>query len=90
DSHELPSIRRVLAEYLGLNYDELRLKPNEMNKLGLTNSEALNLLHKLAVKIISRLLELKVTPDQLDSQLLIEILNDELKGLIGGDAYSRG
>jgi cobaltochelatase CobN len=57
DSNEYPSIRRVLAEYIGLNYDELRAKPQEVNKLGLTNSETLNLLHNIAVSVIQELLD---------------------------------
>ncbi len=89
DSHEIPSIRRVLAEFLGLNYDELRLKPNKNNKFGLTNAETLNLLHKLAIKVIFKLLEMNINSRNLNSKLLIQIINDEFNNLIGGVKYSR-
>ena len=57
DAPSLPSIRRVLAEYLGLDYDEMRRNPSAINKLGMTNSEALSMLHRVAVGVIRRLLE---------------------------------
>ena len=55
DTARAPSIRRVLAEYLGLDYDEMRRRPLEVNKLGMTNAETLNLLYKAAVEIIKQL-----------------------------------
>jgi len=89
DSHELPSIRRVLAECLGLSYDELRTRPDIVNRLGLTNSETLDLLHKLAVRIIARLLEKEVAPGELNPQLLVDILSEETSRLMGGVGYSK-
>jgi len=56
DSHEFPSIRRVLAEYIGLDYDEMRRNPSAVNSLGMTNAETLELLHRKAVAIIDELL----------------------------------
>lgn len=85
DSHEYPSIRRALADYLGLNYDELRVKPSEVNKLGLTNSETLELLHELAIRIIKKLMEMKVSPAQLSAELVAKLLSDEVDKLFGGD-----
>lgn len=87
DTHEYPSIRRVLAEALGLSYDELKKNPDGLNALGITNSQALSLLHRLAVNTIRRLLEMnakEVEPDLLERILneeLGRVLNIEVKGL---------
>ncbi|WP_198001994.1 cobaltochelatase subunit CobN [Archaeoglobus veneficus] len=59
DSHEFPSIRRVLAEYIGLDYDEMRRNPSAVNSLGMTNAETLELLHRKAIAIIDELLKLE-------------------------------
>jgi len=64
DSYFCPSIKRVLAEYLGLDYDELRRSPLEYNaKLGMVNKDVLTRLEEAAVYIVEKLLELGDVPD---------------------------
>ena len=64
DSHSCPSIRRVLAEYLGLDYDELKRNPLEYNaKLGLVNKDILSRLDDVAVYVIEKLLEQEEVSD---------------------------
>ena len=79
DTHRYPSIRRVLAEYLGLNYDEMVAKPNEVNRLGLTNSETIKLLHEVAVKTIEDLLK----ADRDLEEIVFEILNKNISEVFG-------
>ena len=77
DSNNFPSIRRVLAEYISLNYDEMKSNPSEINKLGLTNSETLHLLHKAAVKTVDDLL--KVGNDEnINDENIIQFLNKNI------------
>ena len=80
DTHEYPSIRRVIAEYLGLDYDEIRTKPNKINKFGITNSEILRILHKIAVKTIDELLKC----DNVDDTKIISILDKNISEFLGG------
>ncbi len=87
DTHEFSSLKRVLAEYLNLNYDELKLKPHEFNRLGLTNLEVMNLLHKLAVNTLKKLLELEVSPSTLNFQLLRKVIDSELQKLLGSEIH---
>lgn len=84
DSHEYPSIRRVLAEYIGLNYDEIRKKPNEVNKFGLTNSETLNLLHKVAIKTIEDL----INSENKSEDYILEILDKNISEVFGGVTFA--
>jgi len=55
DSYAFPSIRRVIAEAMGLDYDGIRKNPLEMTD-GFTNMELLDILHRIAVKSLERLL----------------------------------
>ncbi|WP_457550430.1 cobaltochelatase subunit CobN [Archaeoglobus sp.] len=55
DSYYSPSIRRVVAEAIGLNYDEIKRNPMSVTN-GYTNRELLNIIHKLSVCILERLL----------------------------------
>ncbi len=57
DTPTVPSIRRVIVEALGLDYDWVRESPEAVNKLGLTNSETLELAHRMAVRVLERLIE---------------------------------
>ncbi len=56
DSYESPSIRRILAQYIGLDYDYIRKNPMELTD-GIPNREILKLLHKLSVTVLKRLLD---------------------------------
>jgi len=56
DSHNFPSIVRVMAEFMGLDYDRMRSNPSEVNELGLTNSETLELIRRAAVRALERIL----------------------------------
>jgi len=65
DSYYSPSIRRVLAEYLGLDYDELRKKPLEVNpRFGVPNKDLLAKLDQVAVYVLERLLEKRDASDE--------------------------
>ncbi len=75
DTPEFPSIRRVLAEALGLNYEELKQNPSDLNALGIMNSQTLTLLHKLAVNTLKRLLEINA---EIEPELVEKILNEEV------------
>ncbi len=82
DSYNCPSIRRVLAEVLGLNYDDLRRNSDRLNQLGLTNGETLDLLHRLAVRMIKRLLVTDINPQRLTSDVILKILKEELEEVL--------
>lgn len=85
DSHSFPSIRRVLAEYLGLNYDWMKTNPNSVNKFKLTNSETLNLLHKVAVNIIEKLLRNPLLKNDIPT-----LVTEELKFIFRGAVIAKG
>ncbi|ANF22642.1 cobaltochelatase subunit CobN [Thermococcus piezophilus] len=55
DSYSSPSIKRVIAEAMGLDYDELKKNPLGTTN-GFTNRELLDIFHKIAVKSLERLL----------------------------------
>ncbi|WP_461864576.1 cobaltochelatase subunit CobN [Thermococcus sp.] len=55
DSHASPSIRRAIAEAIGLDYDGIRKNPLETTN-GFTNRELLEIFHRIAVKSLERLL----------------------------------
>ncbi len=55
DSYASPSIKRVIAEAIGLDYDEIRKNPLETTN-GFTKRELLEIFHKIAVKSLERLL----------------------------------
>jgi len=80
DSARSASIRRVLAEYLGLGYDEMRRKPLEVNKLGMTNAETLDILHKAAVEVIKQLISLPRS-----EEAIIHVVESVLQKLPGGE-----
>ncbi len=56
DTPLIPSIRRVIAEALGLDYDLMRRSPTNVNRFGKTNSETLEALHKIAVNVLEKLI----------------------------------
>ncbi len=56
DSYASPSIRRVIAEAIGLDYDEIRKNLLETTN-GFTNRELLKIFHRIAVKSLERLLK---------------------------------
>jgi cobalamin biosynthesis Mg chelatase CobN len=70
DSHYSVSLRRVIAEYLGLDYDKLREKPFEINGLGMTNLETVEFLQKTALGVLQRLVEMGIRSEDLDSAFL--------------------
>jgi cobalamin biosynthesis Mg chelatase CobN len=83
DTHAFPSIRRYIAEYLGLNYDQMKRKPRSVNALGLTNYETLQILHKVAVNVMKRLLELNVKSCMLTAGTLSSLLKEEVEKTLG-------
>jgi len=80
DSHNLPSIIRTIAEYVGLDYDEMRADPLRVNELGMTNSETLEVIRKIAVKVVETL----IRSPELKSNIL-EVLDEELRSAFGGE-----
>ena len=55
DTRTTPSIKRVLAEYVGLNYDYLRKNPLRLTN-GVPNRELIKILHKVAINTLERVL----------------------------------
>ncbi len=77
DTSNWPSIRRAVAEYLGLSYDELLKKPNEYCEvLGTTNRRVLELLDRIAVEVLKKLLEVGASSSNLDWSTLEAILHE--------------
>ncbi|NJE85553.1 cobaltochelatase subunit CobN [Thermococcus sp. CX2] len=56
DSYASPSIKRVIAEAVGLDYDEMKKNPLGTTN-GFTNRELLEIFHRIAVKSLERLLK---------------------------------
>jgi len=79
DSHNFPSIIRTVADYLGLDYEEMRANPSGVNELGLTNSETLEAIRKAAVRVVEGLLR---SPEPREG--LLEAVNKELRMAFGG------
>jgi len=79
DSHSFPSIIRTVAEYMGLNYDEMKSNPSGLNELGLTNSETLDLIKKAAVSVMEQIL----SNHELKGDIL-NAVNRELKSAFKG------
>ncbi|MGC9021385.1 MAG: cobaltochelatase subunit CobN, partial [Candidatus Methanodesulfokora sp.] len=82
DSHNFPSIIRTIAEYIGLNYDEMRANPDRLNELGLTNSETINLIRKAAVRIMESILR---NPELKEN--ILDVVERELELTFGGGVY---
>ncbi len=74
DTPLTPSIRRVVAEALGLDYDYMRRNPGGVNEFGRTNSEMLDVIHKIAVNVLERLIE---NPKLLDN--VFDLVVDEAR-----------
>jgi len=56
DSYASPSIKRVIAEAIGLDYEKIRKNPLETTNR-FTNRELLEIFHRIAVKSLGRLLK---------------------------------
>jgi cobaltochelatase CobN len=80
DSHNFPSIIRTIAEYVGLDYDEMRANPLRVNELGMTNSETLEVIRRVAVKVV----EVLIRSPELRNNIL-EVLDEELRSAFGGE-----
>jgi len=80
DSHNFPSIIRTIAEYMGLDYDEMRANSLRVNELGMTNSETLEVIRRIAVKVVEAL----IRSPELKSNIL-EVLDEELRSAFGGE-----
>ncbi len=79
DTGSWPSIVRAVAEYLGLDYDRLVSNPGGYcEKLGVSNSRALSLLRRVAVRCLAKLLREGVDPEKLTPSLLAEALEEAL------------
>ncbi len=57
DSIRMQSIRRIAARVLGLDYDELRRRPHDVNVYGVTNYEALNAIQKALIDVLTKYVE---------------------------------
>lgn len=76
DSYNYPSIIRVIAEYMGLDYDKMRSNPSEVNELGLTNSETLELIRRVAIRVLEHILK---NPELKTS--ILDIVTQELESV---------
>ncbi|MGQ9468619.1 MAG: cobaltochelatase subunit CobN [Nitrososphaerales archaeon] len=56
----------------------MRKYPMKVNRLGLTNEETLNLLHKLAARILYKLLRAGIDSTKLNANLLLQFMESEL------------
>jgi cobaltochelatase CobN len=83
DSHYSVSLRRVIAEYLGLDYDRLREKPFEINELGMTNLETVEFLQKTALGVLQKLVEMGIRSEDLDSDVLERVLREVMDFELG-------
>ncbi len=80
DSHYSPSIKRVLAEYLGLDYDELRKEPMKINRrYGAPNREVLDKLHSVAVNVLEKLISLGSS----EPDLVVKLVEEEVTKTLG-------
>ena len=80
DTHYSPSLVRVLAEYLGLDYDKLRERPLEVSEpLGIPNREVLGKLREIAVRVLERLISLNST----EPGLVLEVVEEEVRRILG-------
>ncbi len=80
DTHKYPSIRRVLAKCLGLDYDSLRsAELSVLPDLGMTSAEVLEALHSLAKQVVRKLLEAGYRPENLCKHALRDAIEDALR-----------
>ncbi len=69
------SIKRAVATYLGIDYDDLIRRPMSINKVfNKRNSEVESLLHKIVVNVLERLIKLGVSREE----DIIMILEEEV------------
>ncbi|RLF22812.1 MAG: hypothetical protein DRJ68_00965 [Thermoprotei archaeon] len=86
DTHAYPSIIRVLAEALGLDYDEMRKAPLTYNaKLGLTNQQIIDKLREVSKRVLERLLRSKSPPSD---DAIINLLSEEVAACLGVKLFS--
>ncbi|WP_148682272.1 cobaltochelatase subunit CobN [Pyrobaculum neutrophilum] len=76
DTARYPSVVRALAEYLGFDYDELRRRPGEVNKLGMTNDELLKKLKEMAYAVSKRLVESGYTSAGLTEEAVVKAVEE--------------
>ncbi len=86
DTVNYPSILRVLAEYLDLNYDELRDHPEKVNRFGVTNREMLNILRNAAVGIIRELISVMDREGDVTDERIIGLVEDYLRKYLGDNS----
>ena len=80
DTHKYPSIRRVLAKCLGLDYDSLRSAGlRVLPDLGMTSTEVLDALHNLAKQVVRELLEAGYGPENLRKHALRRAIDDAVR-----------
>lgn len=80
DTPTLPSLRRVMAKYLGLDYDDLRRNPlKQNNRYGKLNNELLETINNLTVRILEKLLE----GEQVDEHQIESTIKEETARTLG-------
>ena len=78
DSHYSKSIKRILANYLNLNYEELRKAPMKLNKkYNVPNRELLKKLHLVAVNVLEKL----ISANSSETKLVVKLVKEEVEGL---------
>lgn len=78
DTHSFHSIRRCLAECIGLDYNHLRNNKLVINEYGLLNKDTLKILHKVAIEVLKTLLENETNNEKLTMEAFTEILHKKL------------
>ncbi len=80
DTCSWKSILRAVALYLGLDYDELKRKPEGYcEKLNMSNRKALELLYRVAVRAVERLISMKVRSQDLTWEILNNVLSEVIR-----------
>lgn len=73
DSYNSPSIKRAIATYLDLDYEELRKAPMRVNeRYGVPNREVLQKIHLIAVNVLEKIILLNSTEPNIIAKLVEE------------------
>ena len=80
DTYTWSSILRAVAVYLGLNYDELKRRPEDYcEKLGMSNRKVLEVLYRIAVRTLEQLIARRVKPQDLTWDVLEDVLGEAIR-----------
>ena len=84
DTHAWRSILRAVAVYMGLDYDEIRSRPDGFcEKLGMSNRKVMELLYRVAIDVVEKLLRDGVDPRDLTWETLNSALEEAIRRHLG-------